>query len=301
MFATIDRFLRQASWPTITSVSILLVAAVAAIDDATAQEVSFSIFYLIPISLVAWYAGRHTAIAISILSALVWLVVDTMSGKAYSSSVIPFWNAAVRLGFFGLVAYLLASLRVQLEREARLARIDTLTGVMTGSAFRESAAKVIGLAARNGRPFTILYVDLDDFKKVNDSGGHAEGDRALKAVASSLVQSVRRTDMVGRLGGDEFAVLLPETGEAGAREVIEKMRSGLASVTARGGWPIGASIGAAMFPVPPLDPSEAIERADDLMYQAKRSGKNSTVFFEVPASPSSHRGALERQHNNREG
>jgi diguanylate cyclase (GGDEF)-like protein len=220
-----------------------------------------------------------------------------MSGRAYSSSVVPFWNAAVRLGFFVLVAYLLASIRVHLGREERLARIDSLTGVMTGSAFRESAAEIIGLAARNGRPFVIVYVDLDGFKKVNDSSGHAEGDRALKAVASVLSQSVRRTDNVGRLGGDEFAILLPETNETGAHGVIEKIRANLASAFAGGGWQIGASIGAALFLAPPQDPDEAISRADDLMYQAKKSGKNRTVYFEVPTVPSSQHGRWERRDN----
>ena len=292
-FPAIDGFFRDAHRLVIISVSVLLVAVVAAIDHVTGQEVSFSIFYLIPISLAAWYGGRYTADAISILSALVWLAIDTISGKSYSSSVIPFWNASVRLGFFVLVAHLLASLRAHLGREERLARIDSLTGVMTGRAFRESAEEVIGLASRNGRPFILVYVDLDDFKKVNDSGGHAEGDRALKAVASALAQSVRRTDIVGRLGGDEFAVLLPETGEPGAREVIEKIRANFASTTAAGGWPIGASIGAAVFLTPPQDSNEAIARADDLMYQAKKSGKDRTVYFEVPGVPA-------RQHARRE-
>ncbi|MCW8985548.1 MAG: GGDEF domain-containing protein [Thermoanaerobaculales bacterium] len=295
MSLMIDRHFRDASRPMIISVSVLLVAAVAAVDDATGQELSFSIFYLIPVSLAAWYGGRYTGYAVSILSALAWLAVDMISGKAYSGSVVPFWNATVRLGFFVLVAHLLASLRIQLTYEETLARIDALTGVTTGRAFRQSAGDVIGLAARNGRPFILVYIDLDDFKKVNDSSGHAEGDRALKAVASCLARSVRRTDIVGRLGGDEFAVLLPETDEAGAREVIGKIRANIVSTTNDGGWPIGASIGAAVFLTPPQDPNEAIARADDLMYQAKKSGKNQTVFSEVSIPASHQHGRWERQ------
>jgi diguanylate cyclase (GGDEF)-like protein len=285
MLRNIDQYLRNASRLMIISISVLLVGAVAVVDHATGFELSFSIFYLIPVSVVAWYGGRYTGQAISVLSAIAWLGVDITAGHAYGSSLIPFWNAAVRLGFFVVVAHLLASVRAHLRREESLARVDSLTGTMTGSAFRQSAAEVIGLAARNSRPFVLVYVDLDDFKKVNDTGGHAEGDRALKAVASALLQSVRRTDIVGRLGGDEFAVLLPETDEAGAREVIGKIRASLSSAANNGGWPIGASIGAALFLTPPQDPNEAISRADELMYRAKKSGKNSTVFFEVPAVP----------------
>jgi diguanylate cyclase (GGDEF)-like protein len=223
----------------------------------------------------------------SVISALAWLAVDVTSGRDYSSAFVPFWNAAVRLGFFVLVAALLASLRRHLRLEESLARVDGLTGVMTGRAFRQSAAEVIGLASRTERPFSLVYADLDDFKKVNDTRGHAEGDRALKTVASALMTSVRRTDLVGRLGGDEFAVLLPETDERGSREVIDKIRTGFTEAVDAAGWPIGASIGAAVFLEPPENPEQAIARADDLMYRAKKSSKNSTVFFEVPALPPS--------------
>ena len=125
---------------------------------------------------------------------IAWLGVDIASGHDYSAPLIPFWNALVRLGFFILVAVLLASVRAHLRNEESLARIDGLTGVMTGRAFRYSPAEVIGLAARNGNPFVLVYVDLDDFKKVNDTRGHAEGDRTLKTIASALTQSVRRTE-----------------------------------------------------------------------------------------------------------
>jgi diguanylate cyclase (GGDEF)-like protein len=277
----LDRFFRRTPRPVTLAISILLVAAVSYVDRVTGYELSFSIFYLIPISLTAWYVGRTTGQAMSVISALAWLAVDVASGRDYSSAFVPFWNAAVRLGFFVLVAALLASLRRHLRLEESLARVDGLTGVMTGRSFQQSAAEVIGLASRTESPFSLIYVDLDDFKKVNDTRGHAEGDRALKAVATALMQSVRRTDLIGRLGGDEFAVLLPDTDDAGAREVIEKIRSNLASTAADSGWPIGASIGAAVYLTPSEDTEEAIARADDLMYRAKASGKNRTVYFEV--------------------
>lgn len=287
MLKTLDRYLRRTPQLTIIGISLLLVAAVATIDNATGSELSFSIFYLLPVSLAAWYAGGRIGRTISIVAAGAWLAIDATSGAVYSSPLIPFWNAAVRFGFFLLVAQLITSLQRHVKQEENLARVDGLTGVMSGRTFRHSAAEVVGLAGRNGKPFTIAYVDLDDFKKVNDTRGHAEGDRALKAVGSALMNSIRRTDIVGRLGGDEFAVLLPETDESGAREVVAKIRAGLASATESGGWPIGASIGATVFLTPPDDPEKAIAQADELMYRAKASGKNRTVFIEVGAASSS--------------
>lgn len=285
MLKTFDRLFRRTSRTVIIVVSVLLVGAVAALDNATGSELSFSIFYLLPVSLTAWYVGGWSGQAISVLAAGVWFAIDATGGSFYSSPFIPFWNAAVRLGFFVLVAQLLANVQRHLKLEESLARIDGLTGAMTGRTFRHSALEIIGLAGRSGKPFTLVYVDLDDFKKINDTRGHAEGDRTLKAVASALMNSVRRTDIVGRLGGDEFAVLLPETAQIGAREVIEKIRANLKAADDDAGWPIGASIGAAVFLEPPGNPDEAISGADDLMYRAKRSGKNSTVFFEFPAAP----------------
>ena len=295
MLKTFDRLFRRTPRTVIMVISVLLVGAVATLDSATGTELSFSIFYLLPVSLAAWYVGGWSGPTISVLAAGTWFAIDATDGGVYSSPFIPYWNAAVRLGFFVLVAGLLTNLHRHLRMEEKLARIDGLTGVMSGRTFRHSAAEIIGLAGRNEKPFTLVYVDLDDFKKVNDTRGHAEGDRALKAVASALMNSVRRTDIVGRLGGDEFAVLLPETAESGAREVIEKIRANLTAAAAAG-WSIGASIGAAVFLAPPGNPEEAISRADHLMYEAKRSGKNSTVFFEVPAVPgvSSDRAAVEK-------
>ncbi len=295
MLKTFDRLFRRTPRTVIIVISVLLVGAVATLDSATGSELSFSIFYLLPVSLAAWYVGGWSGPTISVLAAGTWFAIDAIDGGVYSSPFIPYWNAAVRLGFFVLVAALLTNLHRHLRMEEKLARIDGLTGVMSGRSFRHSAAEIIGLAGRNEKPFTLVYVDLDDFKKVNDTRGHAEGDRALKAVASALMNSVRRTDIVGRLGGDEFAVLLPETAESGAREVIEKIRANLTAAAAAE-WPIGASIGAAVFLDPPGNPEEAISRADHLMYEAKKSGKNSTVFFEVPAvsGVSSDRAAVEK-------
>jgi diguanylate cyclase (GGDEF)-like protein len=283
MFKSIDTTIRRTPRAFITVACVLLVGAIAALDHLTGFELSFSIFYLIPVAVAAWYVGRPAGLAMSVLSAVSWLLVDITSGHAYSNEIIPFWNAMVRLGFFVLVAELLVVLEAALQREAGLARVDALTGAIAGGAFRRATGDLIRLAARTGSPLVLAYVDLDDFKTVNDTRGHAEGDRALQAVAATLLQNVRRTDLVGRLGGDEFAILLPDTNEAGAREALDKIREHLTRTAEEGGWAIGFSIGAAVFLVPPKDPEEAIARADALMYRGKKAGKNQTVFFEVPS------------------
>lgn len=285
MLRKLDRVLAKASPARLGVFCVILVSVLGALDHLSGFELSFSIFYLIPVSLGAWYIDRRSGLALCVLSAVAWLAVDLTSGHEYSHPLIPFWNGAVRFGFFALVAHLLATLRVHLRIEQELARIDALTGAMAGRAFRESTGERIRLAARSGRPLVLAYVDLDDFKSVNDTRGHGEGDRALRAVAKTLIGTVRGTDLVGRLGGDEFAILLPDTDEAGARGVLDKLREQLEKTAETGGWPIGFSIGAAVFTVPPKDPEEAIARADALMYRGKKAGKNRTVWIEVPEAP----------------
>jgi diguanylate cyclase (GGDEF)-like protein len=284
--------LRQTSPIPVFGLSVVLAAAIALVDHVTGYEISFSIFYLIPISVSAWYLGRTAGLTLSVLSAAAWLVVDLTAGHHYSNPLIPVWNGSVRLGFYVLVTSLLVLSKKNLIQVARLARIDSLTGVLNSGAFREVVTERIQLAARSGQAVVLAYIDIDDFKAINDTWGHAEGDRVLRAVAETLSRQVRKTDVVGRLGGDEFAMLFPSTGEGGAREVLDKIRAQLTRITSDAGWPIGFSIGAAVFVVPPKDPEEAITKADALMYRGKQSGKNKTVFLDsdlMSRSPSHDR------------
>ncbi len=109
---------------------------------------------------------------------------------------------------------LLTAQRRALIREMENARIDTLTGLRNTRSFPEEAESLWNLATRHGHPTSLAYLDLNNFKTVNDVYGHAVGNEVLRAVASTLSASFRRTDVLGRLGGDEFAVFLPETPRA---------------------------------------------------------------------------------------
>ena len=152
MISRIDAFLKERSSLQVATACFGVLLLIAAVDHVSGYELSFSIFYLLPIAFATWYAGMYHGALLSIVSASVWLIVDITAGNHYSRSFIPFWNAGVRFLFFIVTAWLLTTVRAQLERERSMARLDGLTGVMNGFAFAESAQTILRIAERsNGR------------------------------------------------------------------------------------------------------------------------------------------------------
>jgi diguanylate cyclase (GGDEF)-like protein len=140
-------------------------------------------------------------------------------------------------------------------------------------------------ARRHGRPLTLAFIDADDFKYVNDALGHAEGDALLITVAQTLRGSTRAVDAVARLGGDEFALLLPETDGDTARTLLHRLRATLGEAMERHGWRVGFSVGAATFVEPPASADLLMARADELMYEAKKTAKGSMRLAVVGGPP----------------
>lgn len=265
------------SRPLIIGEAVLLTVILGAADVWTGSEYSFSIFYLLPISLTALSLGKRWALANAIVASLTWLMADYAAGHVYSSPVIPYWNATVRLGYFVLFAVLFARLRSAFEIERDLARLDGLTGLLNRRAFEDVSAGEIGRAARYGRPLSLAFVDLDFFKQVNDEFGHDTGDTVLREVAATLVATMRTSDVVARLGGDEFAVLMPETDPQAATTALEKSRSALRARMQSNSWPVTFSIGVVSADASRSTLPELLDAADRLMYEAKRAGRDRIV------------------------
>lgn len=255
----------------------IFLAAVGIADVVTGSELSFSLFYLIPILSVTWFAGRNAGLAISVVAAVTWFVADALSGQSYSLPAIRYWNAAVRLGLFVVVTLLLPALKA-LEREKGVARIDHLTGTANRRHFFEAAQTELYRCQRYRRPFTIAYIDLDGFKAVNDQSGHRTGDELLCAIVDRAKSHLRRTDLMARLGGDEFILLLPETDDEAARIAVPKIQGALLDEVRRNDWPVTFSIGALTYRAGPITADELVKRADDLMYSVKKNGKNGIAY-----------------------
>ena len=272
------------AWQQIV-LAALITVALSVVDYSTGSEISFSIFYLVPIVFVTWYVNSAAGVVFSIVSAVLWGVIDVAGGAEYASAAIPAWNATVRLGFFLITMFLVSQVHKAHEREALLARQDSLTGLANGREFDVLLRRELQRSRRSERPFALAYVDLDLFKSVNDTLGHTAGDDLLHTVAAALESAVRTIDVVARLGGDEFGLLFPETGgheaEATMRRVGDALRAALADEP---GIPagVGATAGVLVFRTPPASSAEAMRLVDELMYEGKRGGRGRTLVRDWP-------------------
>lgn len=253
----------------------LMVVATAVLDQVTTAGVDVSIFYLMPVLVVTWYESLAEGLAAALLTAVVWFSVDQVSGVIYANAAFHWWNAAVRLAFFLVSALLLSEVKASHQREVQASRLDPLTGVANPRYFDERAYLALAEMRRTGKPLTSVFIDLDDFKGVNDTYGHRVGDAALRAVAEALLGRVRETDVVARLGGDEFCLLLVGADVEEAESVLEDIR--VRAATALGSVPISLTIGAMTFEDPPANVDELVNLADALMYRGKSEGKNRTL------------------------
>ena len=259
-------------------VGFVFIGLIGIVDFLLGYENSFSVFYVFPIGLVTWLTNKWLGLVSALVCAVVWYIADLASGHLYTSQLIPIWNSLVRLAFFVIIALTLSALREAMDRERDLARVDGLTGAVNSRSFYELARTEIDRCQRYEHPFALVYLDLDNFKKVNDQFGHPVGDRVLRSVVSAARLHLRKTDVIARLGGDEFALLLPETNEESARMALMKIHHSLLEEMRHGNWPVTFSIGVLICCAADLSIEELLRRADDLMYSVKHDGKNAITF-----------------------
>ena len=287
VLTAIDRFLSRLSTTAIFNLSVAIVVLIGLADYRVGYVISLSVLYLAPVAIASWYGSQMTGMLISGLAAVFTAYPEFALDSSREHSFIGAWEGAVGFLFFLISSNLLVKLRSKLHLEHQLARTDPLTGILNSRAFLDHMIYIIALSHRDGAPLTLAYIDLDNFKQVNDRFGHSEGDRLLQSVGQTLQDSIRRTDVVARLGGDEFALLLPVTNEEAARILIGKIKLKLDKTLTNCPQEVACSIGSVSFLQPPSTPDEAVRMADLAMYKAKRLGKN-RIHFETVESTESH-------------
>jgi diguanylate cyclase (GGDEF)-like protein len=271
-------WLQRLPRPLIFVLTIVIFLTVAGLDYASGTLFSLSLMYCLPISIAAWRLGRNAGLIASVCSAIALIILNPKQVFTDAATLVMLWNFVVVACLFSLVAVLVAEVTRLLEKERMLARTDFLTGTHNRMAFMLEVDQEILRALRHGQSLSLIYIDLDEFKAVNDRLGHREGDRLLQAVGQTLLEAVRGIDCVARLGGDEFVVLLPNADSEAAAIVGPRLREILLLRMRQDLWPVTFSIGVLTCPIPPSSAEQLIHRADELMYRAKQGGKDRLVY-----------------------
>jgi diguanylate cyclase (GGDEF)-like protein len=203
--------------------------------------------------------------------------LNVVSSVAYMMIALTFHATLIGL----VVGRLLADLRHR-------SRHDGLTGLLNRRTMEETLLAQVQRSRRTGEPFTVLMLDLDHFKAINDRHGHAAGDRALKHTAAALKAELREVDALGRFGGEEFLVLMPGATADAARPVAERLRTALLTDAPRMDGTtlfLSASIGVAQWRGPSEEPSRLLMRADAALYRAKTRGRDCVVVETAEIAP----------------
>jgi len=265
---------------TVISFNLVILLLLGWLDFATG-DYSLIVFYLVPVSLSAWFVGRSCGVLFCFLAVFVRLAVEEFSTPVnISHSTLHYWNELIEFLFLLIMSLLFSALKINLENEKKLASHDSLTGALNRRSFFDLAEYEIHRSRRYDLPFTVAYIDLDNFKEVNDSLGHRTGDEVLIEVVSTIRANIRSTDILARFGGDEFVVLLPETSGEAAIAFLNKLHDHLNSIVNYKNWSVTFSIGAATFIETPDSVDEVVQEADELMYVVKRGSKNRLLHKE---------------------
>jgi len=260
----------------ILGATLALTLAIYGANVATPAAVKLGLFYLVPILIATWFEGIAWGGAFVVLA----LVLRTSVERNQMGGAVSLPISVINQGSFAVVCGITMFAfrhmkRTQVELHT-MAMHDPLTRVLNGRAFSDRLTQELERRKRYKRPLSLLYLDLDNFKTLNDSRGHQTGDAVLRLVADAMRQAVRQADVVGRLGGDEFAVLMPETDGLLADAAATRLAASLR--TAFNGTPsVTASIGVVSVTSAEADSDKVLGLADQAMYEAKRAGKDRVV------------------------
>jgi len=258
--------------------------ALALLDFITPPQLNLAFAYAMVILLATWNIGVPVGIVFAAIA--FGLQMQEMSSVNVPPTGSLFWYIVLfnRAFTFVVAVALTGALRRMFDIVQERSLRDALTNAVNASHFLELLNSEIARSARSGVPFTLAYLDCDDFKSVNTTYGHVKGDAVLRAVVDTARRSVRGIDVVARLGGDEFAVIFPQTDRLNAARVLERLQTNLRAAMRELGVQTSVSIGALTVQSPTVTANDVLTAGDELMYRAKRQGKDRVVHEALLAS-----------------
>jgi len=274
IFSILDKRSKSFNW----LLSLIFLVFIALVDIATGDIISFEMFFVLPVVFASWYGSNKTNIVFATICTIIWFFSEILMGKFDINIESIFYEGVPHFVVFLGLAVLITNFRDVHRFEAIAADTDSLTGLLNKRGLYAELANELLRCIRYNRIFSLAYLDIDNFKNINDSLGHLAGDKLLIQVADCLKSSLRATDVISRIGGDEFICLLPESDGETAKKAIEKVRTILKNNMASNHWPVSFSVGLVTFEKLPYDIKEAIEIADTLMYSVKNHKKNDIAY-----------------------
>lgn len=258
--------------------SFLVMLLIAGLAIATTNTIYFEPFFALPIILACWYSSKKSGILLALFTVVTLLISKELINVSGLSMESIIYDGISHLVAYVFLAMLIASFRSVHQVELIAADTDSMTGLLNPRGFYAELANELLRSIRYKRVFSLAYIDIDNFKAINDSQGHTAGDDLLKEVADCLKSSLRATDSVARLGGDEYACLLPETRTEEAKKAYSIVEQRLIKSMRSHNWQVSFSVGIVTFETLPKDIKEAIAITDDLMYSVKNNEKNNIAY-----------------------
>ncbi len=267
----------ESSHRVVLAVAAGLLGLVTVLDYWSGAELTSAVFYLVPVALAGWRFDVRTSGPFALCATLLWVSVTMMLGVQHASLWMAVWDGVSRFIVYFSFAVLLGHVRSSLERLREMALTDHLTGVANSRFFHELAARELEHCRRHQRPFTLAYIDIDDFKGINDEFGHSGGDMVIRTVATALARNIRKVDHVARQGGDEFMLFLHEVEPEVAQGVLEQIHSRVSDALQQSGFDVSLSTGGVTWRTPPDTLDAAIHSADQVMYRVKGMEKGTVL------------------------
>ncbi|HAT7049381.1 TPA: diguanylate cyclase, partial [Legionella pneumophila] len=245
------------------------------------QYINIFALFIFPVMIATWKLGIIFGLLYSFIAGLLGFIID-ITLKPDINLMFFLTTGISRIAALSLLAFFNWKIERINQVLIQTTLTDSLTGISNRHAFFIDGNMELERTRRSNQPLSMVFLDLDNFKSLNDTRGHECGDEVLILVTKLIRSHLRKIDIFARLGGDEFVMILPFTDNYGAKKLIDSLHHLLKLEFSRKKIPIGFSIGVAFFPQSPESLNYALKCADNLMYEIKKTTKNDVLIRNFP-------------------